>query len=467
MGRREKPIASSDNEALFGLAQWLRDQRLASGCSYAELAARVGCHATTLQRAASGRSVPSEQSVRAYAKACGAPVDEAVKLWRQARSRRSAEGSPDPLDIDGIDMFQAGLRELYEMAGRPSMHHMEKRAGPGQLPHSTAHRIVHGRTMPRDVHQLTGFLAACSVAEEERQLWIDVWERARQRGSLSPGPQPVEVPGPAMPTSGLYVSVLGPVRAWSDGQPVDVGSFKQQAVLAALLLRKGQITSTEQLIDGIWGDHPPASGSAALRPYASRIRKALGPGVLISKSGGYTIQLPDGALDVTRAHDLCTRAERARAQGDLRGAQALLQHALDLWEGPALAGLTGPYAATERIRLEEHRLRILQACLEMDLMLGRHAEAVPELTALAASQPYNERLCALLMLALYRSHRTADALSVYVAIRTKLRDELGVDPERELTETYLSVLRGDPELDFNGSRALGRTPQSGLTTRLW
>ncbi|MFE9508509.1 helix-turn-helix domain-containing protein [Streptomyces anthocyanicus] len=148
------------------LARWLRDQRSNTGCSYAELAARVGLHATALQRAASGQSVPSERSVRAYAIACDAPVDTAMDLWRQARRGRLRSAGPAPArpqDIDGVEMLRATLRELYEVAGRPSVRVMEMRAGTGRLPHSTAHRIVLGQTVPRDAHQLTGFLTACLV----------------------------------------------------------------------------------------------------------------------------------------------------------------------------------------------------------------------------------------------------------------------------------------------------------------
>lgn len=103
-----------------------------------------------------------------------------MELWQQACVRGSGgppRGSPNPLTIDGIGSFKAGLRTLYELAGRPSMREMERQAGTGCLPHSTAHRIVRGRTVPRDVHQLTGFLRACSIGPAEHPLWIDAWRR--------------------------------------------------------------------------------------------------------------------------------------------------------------------------------------------------------------------------------------------------------------------------------------------------
>jgi DNA-binding SARP family transcriptional activator/transcriptional regulator with XRE-family HTH domain len=461
MGRKERPIASSRNLALIRLAQWLRDQRAASGCSYAELAARVNCHATTLQRAASGKSVPSEQSVRAYAEACEAPVDVAVKLWLQARSPSTAKGSPNPEDIDGIDALQAGLRELHEIAGRPSFHRMEKRAGEGQLqlPHSTAHRIVNSMTVPGDAHQLTGFLTACGVAVGEHPPWIAAWKRALQ-------PPPIEASRPAAPASALRFAVLGPVRAWSADQPLDTGPPKQRALLAVLLLSAGRIASAERLIDALWGDEPPPLARAALRTYVSRIRRALGPGVLISESGGYTIPLPAQDLDLTHAQGLCTQAEKAHAAGDLHMARSLLQQALNQWASEALTGLPGPYAAAERRRLEEWRLQILQACLEMDLMLGCHGQVVSELIALTVRRPFDERLRALLMLALYRSDRQADALNLYAETRKMLSEELGVDPGQELAKIYELILRNDPALqdDPTQGRRAHAFPLSGFTT---
>ncbi|WP_406739549.1 BTAD domain-containing putative transcriptional regulator [Streptomyces sp. NBC_00853] len=477
MGRKERPIASS-NRALVALAQWLRDQRLAGGYSYAELAARAGCHATTLQRAASGRSVPSAGSVRAYARACGASEDRAMALWRQARRRTfrsSSGGSPNPLDIDGIHTFQAGLRTLYELAGRPSVREMERRAGTGRLPHSTAHRIVRSRTVPRDIHQLTGFLTACGVAPAEHLLWIDAWRCALGRETpFLPAPrstQPVTtrsvelvgtttrtgdhrsaepvraVPERAVPVSGLYFAVLGPVRAWDDGQPLASGSPQQRALLAALLLREGRTATAGELIDAIWGEEPPSQALATVRTYASRLRKQLGHQVLISESGGYAIRLPVRALDTTNATALCMQADRARAAGDLDQGRTMLRAALGLWEGEPLAGVPGPYAEAQRTRLEEWRLQILEACLDMDLAHGRHAQAVSELTALTAAHPLRERLRELLILALYRSGRQAEALAVYADTRRLLADELGVDPRPELADLQHRILRADATLN--------------------
>ncbi|MFD5566912.1 AfsR/SARP family transcriptional regulator [Streptomyces cadmiisoli] len=245
----------------------------------------------------------------------------------------------------------------------------------------------------------------------------------------------------------LRFCVLGPVRASRGAEPLATGSPQQRALLAALLLREGRTATAPELIDALWGDEPPSQALAALRTYASRLRKVLDPGVLVSESGGYAIRsLPDGALDLAVARELAAEADRAGHAGDLCRARDLLGRALALWDGEALAGVPGPYAQAQRVRLEEWRLQLLESRLDMDLEQGCHAEAVSELTALTAAHPLRERLRELLMLALYRSGRQAEALAVYADTRRLLADELGVDPRRGLGELQQRILRADPEL---------------------
>ncbi|MDG4862252.1 AfsR/SARP family transcriptional regulator, partial [Streptomyces sp. T-3] len=224
----------------------------------------------------------------------------------------------------------------------------------------------------------------------------------------------------------LRFSVLGPVRAWRGGEPLSTGSPQQRALLAALLLRDGRTATASELIDAIWGEEPPSQALAAVRTYASRLRKALDPGVLASESGGYAIKLPSDALDLSVAEELWADAEKARSAGDLCQARTLLKKALGLWDGEPLANVPGPYADNQRTRLDEWRLQIVETRLDMDLEQGCHAEAVSELTALTAAHPLRERLRELLMLALYRSGRQAEALAVYADTRRLLADELGV-----------------------------------------
>ncbi|MEU3396978.1 AfsR/SARP family transcriptional regulator [Streptomyces filamentosus] len=238
--------------------------------------------------------------------------------------------------------------------------------------------------------------------------------------------------------------MLGPVRAWRDGEALATGSPQQRALLAALLLRRGRTATASELIDALWGEEPPSQALAALRTYASRLRKVLGAEVLTSESGGYSLKT--SALDLTRAQQLAAEAEKLRAGGDRSAARARLAEALDLWDGEALASVPGPYAETQRTRLEEWRLTLLETRLDVDLETGAHAEAVSELTALTAAHPLRERLRELLMLALYRGGRQAEALAVYADTRRLLADELGVDPTPELSRLQQRILQGDAEL---------------------
>jgi DNA-binding SARP family transcriptional activator len=245
----------------------------------------------------------------------------------------------------------------------------------------------------------------------------------------------------------LRFSVLGPVRAWRGGESLNTGSPQQRALLAALLLREGRTATAPELIDALWGEEPPQQALAALRTYASRLRKVLNPGVLVSESGGYAVRgLGEGALDLTAAQELAAEAEKARGGGDLSRARDVLRRALALWDGEPLAGVPGPYAEAQRVRLDELRLQLLETRLDLDLEQGCHAEAVSELTALTAAHPLRERLRELLMLALYRSGRQAEALAVYADTRRLLAEELGVDPRTGLSDLQQRILQADPAL---------------------
>ncbi|MFF9052686.1 BTAD domain-containing putative transcriptional regulator [Streptomyces erythrochromogenes] len=263
-------------------------------------------------------------------------------------------------------------------------------------------------------------------------------------------------PGPAEPAAGeSRFAVLGPVRAWRGGEALPSGTPQQRALLAVLLLRDGRTATAPELIDAIWGEDPPQQALATIRTYASRLRKVVAPGLLVTESGGYAIRLRSAAtLDLGVARSLAADADSARAAGDRSLARTLLARALDLWEGEPLAGVPGPHAETERTRLAEWRLQLLETRLDLDLEVGHHAEAVSELTALTAAHPLRERLRELLMLALYRSGRQAEALAVYADTRRLLADELGVDPRPELAALQQRILNADADL----ARAEDPTP---------
>ncbi|NGO68561.1 AfsR/SARP family transcriptional regulator, partial [Streptomyces boncukensis] len=252
-----------------------------------------------------------------------------------------------------------------------------------------------------------------------------------------------------------HFALLGRVRAWRGGTELDLGSPQQRAVLAALLLRRGRPVTVAELVDAVWGDGPPAAAVSVLRTYVSRLRKVLSPGaraaatsqVVVSVADGYLARVPEGAVDRYVFERRVDEARRLRTAGEVPAAARLLHAALDAWEGTPLAGLPGPLAEGERSRLAEERLSVQESALEVDLELGRHSEVIPALLALTGEHPLREKLCRLLMLALYRSGRQAEALAAYRGTRRTLVAELGVEPGAALRELHGRILAADSSLD--------------------
>ncbi|WP_405916745.1 AfsR/SARP family transcriptional regulator [Streptomyces sp. NBC_00728] len=249
-------------------------------------------------------------------------------------------------------------------------------------------------------------------------------------------------------------TVLGPVRAWRGEQEVDVGSPQQRAVLAALLLRRGRPVMLGELLDAVWGEEPPTAAVSVVRTYVSRLRKGLEPGrdagaprVVVSVGDGYLLRIPEGALDLGVFEQRVAEARKLRAGGDPSAAAGLLHAALGGWQGAALAGVPGPLAESERSRLDEQRLAALEMRLDVDVELGHHGEVIAEMVSLTGKYPLREQLCRLLMLALYRSGRQAEALAAYRRARGTLVAELGIEPGAPLKELHDRILAADASLD--------------------
>ncbi|MEU9117042.1 BTAD domain-containing putative transcriptional regulator [Streptomyces sp. NPDC048483] len=241
------------------------------------------------------------------------------------------------------------------------------------------------------------------------------------------------------------ISMLGPMQAWRDGQPVDLGHLRQQAVLAALALCPDRTVSQQELLDGVWGMEPPITNVVPV--YIYRLRKILRrenstDSVIQRDRCGYRLVPGAVEVDVTRMEELVAAAGTAGRAGELTEAVRVCTQALDLFRGELLAGLPGPFAELERLRLTERRIALVQRKLDWQLRLGRHSEATAELRALAVEQPLNEPVAVMLMRALYRSGRQADALTVFDRTRRRLADDLGVPPGRLLRQTHQMILRG-------------------------
>ena len=173
-----------------------------------------------------------------------------------------------------------------------------------------------------------------------------------------------------MSDHGLRFSILGPVRAWRDGDEVEIGSPQQRLVLAVLLLAEGRTVGQDHLLDAVWADDPPRTAVSTLRTYISRWRSVWGAKTVVSIGNGYAL--------VGGACDLVTMGEELSREGRYwRGAGALA--------GEPLAGMEGPYVWSQRTNLEERRLAVLERRLTQDVEEGRHTEAIAELTALCGS----------------------------------------------------------------------------------
>src|SRR5215210_2901616 len=241
--------------------------------------------------------------------------------------------------------------------------------------------------------------------------------------------------------------ILGSLDVVHGGRQVPLGGTKQRAVLAILLLHRREVVSVDRLVDELWGESPPDTATKTVQVYVSRLRKVLGQGVLLTRAGGYLVEIDPDQLDGGRFERLAGEGGDALASGDARGARDLLRQALDLWHGPPLADFAyEPCAQSEIARLEELRLAALEDRIEAEVQLGEHATLVPELERLVREHPARERLRQQLILALYRSGRQTDALASYRDARRALVDELGLEPSRELRELERAILAQDPAL---------------------
>ncbi|GGO09756.1 regulatory protein AfsR [Microbispora rosea subsp. aerata] len=244
------------------------------------------------------------------------------------------------------------------------------------------------------------------------------------------------------------------MTAWRDGRRVELGPPLQRGVLCLLAAQAGQVATKDALIGGLWGERPPKTAEQSVYTYVAGLRRILEPAksargpfsVLVSQSGGYVLARGSVTMDVDDFERLLGEARRLDDQGDQHGRLRALDAAIGCWAGPALCGVPGPFAQTERDRLEELRLTAREDRADALLRLNLHHEAAAALTELVGEAPLRERARDLLMLALYRCGRQADALHAYMDIKRLLAERLGVDPGQTLRERYELILRADPSL---------------------
>jgi DNA-binding SARP family transcriptional activator/tetratricopeptide (TPR) repeat protein len=256
--------------------------------------------------------------------------------------------------------------------------------------------------------------------------------------------------------------ILGPLEVWDGGRPLELRRPKHRALLAALLLRAGQVVSVDQLLDDLWGERPPPTAKGSLQNMVSGLRKLLGKTVLRTESPGYLLEVERDEIDLFRFERLFEEAQRAVGAEER---VEKLREALALWRGAPLADLAfEPFVLLEAPRLEELRMTAQEELIETRLILGEHAALIPELESLVVENPFNERLRGQLMLALYRAGRQADALEVYRQARHFLVEELGLEPSTPLRELEQAMLRHDPALTPAPSRGSSLMPMRKTAT---
>ena len=242
--------------------------------------------------------------------------------------------------------------------------------------------------------------------------------------------------------------ILGALEAVAGREELSLGSVQQRAVLALLLVRAPEPVSRDRLIDELWGERPPATAAHAVQVYVSGIRKALRPAgdavAVRSSPAGYVLEVEDERVDARRFERLIEDAQRLGE--DPAGARELFERALGLWRSRPLAEFEQfELARREADRLEELQAVGLEGLVEARLACGEHGEVIGTLTGLVAANPLRERPRRLLMLALYRSGRHAEALAAYRDACAAL-DEIGLQPGPELRQLEAAILRHDPSL---------------------
>jgi DNA-binding SARP family transcriptional activator len=252
----------------------------------------------------------------------------------------------------------------------------------------------------------------------------------------------------------LRFGVLGPFRVWRGETAVDLGPLQQRVVLAVLALQAGRPVGRQQMINAVWGETLPRNAVNLVQRHVSGLRQVLEPerpdrapsGLLIWTDAGYLLTLPTGALDLEVFEGQLGRARTAQAAGHLREAAEALHSALGLWRGPVCDGLSSPFLDAQADRLAESRINVLEERIRLDLAIGDHAGLIAELRDLIAEHPLRERLHGLLMLALYRAGRQAAALAAFRDVRSRLHEELGIEPAAPLQRLHQQILAADPEL---------------------
>jgi DNA-binding SARP family transcriptional activator len=248
----------------------------------------------------------------------------------------------------------------------------------------------------------------------------------------------------------LRFNILGPFRITLGNQLVEVKAPMQRALLAVLLIQRGEVVADERLIDELWRARPPASATNTLQSLVLRLRRRLnesGGQILIRRPSGYLLQVADDQVDSHYFAALAERGEELASRGSDIQASCILAEALGMWHGRVLGDIPPtPMVQAEAARLEEARLAAIENRIDADLRLGRHAVLIGELRCLVQEYPLHESLWFRLMFALHLEGRRVEALDAYQRVRKMLADEFGLEPGSDLAHLQQQILNGAPGL---------------------
>jgi DNA-binding SARP family transcriptional activator len=265
----------------------------------------------------------------------------------------------------------------------------------------------------------------------------------------------------------VKVKVLGPLEVWQNGVSIAPTAHKPRQALTMLAISAGRLVPVSALIEELWIDGPPRSATQLVQTYILRLRQCIedamrleGGGdakqVLITRPGGYTLDIDAEDVDMYRFQKYAVAGERAVEAGDFQAASSLLGSALATWRGPALVDVRiGSRLVVEVERLEQSRLGVMETRIDADLRLGRHHQLLGELAELTALYPLHERLCEQYMTALYLCGCKWKALEIFRRLRQRLIDELGVEPSVQVQRLQQAILNADVDVD---ARTRGPAP---------
>ncbi len=269
-------------------------------------------------------------------------------------------------------------------------------------------------------------------------------------------------PSPEGAPAEIEFGVLGHLVVTRLDEPITIDGIRRRALLIRLLMANHRPVPLGCLVEDLWGGEPPPGAPSTLRSHLSLLRKLLGATRLYTRNGAAILELRPGELDAVSFEAECERARLAMAEGNAHAASVLFEHSLGRWRGAALSDVQGfAWALPEIARLEEGRLEALEGLLESRLRLGDHKRVVAEAELAISERPLREQLWAILMSALYRSGRQADALRTYQRLRARLDEELGIEPSPTLRHLEQAILDQDVSLDWSAppsSVPSSRTP---------